>query len=187
MPPTTDDVLMDKQKLKKILFATSAKDDQELFHQVVNTPFTLKVDAAFLFLGIVVLLIVNEKTGLIDRVALSNTELAENTTRVSYVPFEQIKIPLDEPDNIIAKAVRSGKPQDTTDWKFLFTPALTPEQARINQASAGIAYSAVYPFQARGGGALIFSYYQYASEIGEPQRRFMKEYIKLVDKKLHQE
>ena len=104
---------------------------------------------------------------------------------VSYVKFEEIKIPADYHNgNIIAKAIQTGKPQDTTDWKFLFEPALTPEQARINQASAGIAYSAVYPFTARGGGAMIFSYYQYASEIGEPQRKFMSEYIKLVEQKL---
>ena len=184
MSTEADDRLMDPAKLKKLLNAP-AKDDKQLFRHIVDTPFEFKVDAAFLFLGITVLLFANNETGMIDRVALSNTELARNTTEVSYIPFEEIKIPLDYHDgNIIAKAIQSGQPQDTTDWKFLFAPAMTPEHARINQASAGIAYSAVYPFKARGGGAMIFSYYQYASEIGEPQHRFMKNYIALVDKRL---
>lgn len=184
MSAKTDAKLMDAVKLKRLL-DVSVSDERELFRLVVDTPFELKVDAAFLFLGITVLLLANKATGMIDRVALSNTELAKNTTDVSYVPFEEIKIPLDNHEgNIIAKAIQSGKPQDTTDWKFLFDPALTPQQARINQASAGIAYSAVYPFSARNGGAMIFSYYQYASEIGEPQHKFMKNYISLVDERL---
>lgn len=121
---------------------------------------------------------------MIDRVALSDTDLARSTTRVSVVPFEEIKIPLEHPENIIATAIRTGEPQDTIDWKFLFEPALTPEQARINQASAGIAYSAVYPLKFNGGAAMIFSYFQYASEIGNEQRNFMEMYSKLVSARL---
>jgi len=132
-------------------------------------------------------LLANPKTGKIDRVALSNTELAKNTTDVSYVPFEKIKIPLNDPENIIAKAIRSGQPQDTTDWKYLFTPAMTAEQARINQASGGIAYSAVYPLiGARDGGAMIFSYFQYMSNIGQSQKDFMKHYSQLAANSLKQ-
>lgn len=163
-----------------------ATDDKALFQAIVNTPFTnLKMETAFLFLGICVLLQVNKKTGAIDRVALSNTELAKNTTKVSSVPFHEIKSTLTHDENIIARAIKTGQPQDTTDWKFLFAPALTAEQARINQASGGIAYSAVYPLKSRDGGAIIFSYFQYLSEIGEPQHEFMRTYAAFVDKYLH--
>lgn len=164
---------------------TEAKDDKELFQCIVNTPFqALRLETAFLFLGIVVFLQVNKKTGLIDRVALSNTELAQNTTEVSVVPFSEIKIPVDHDENIISRAIQTGKPQDTTDWKFLFEPAMSAEQARLNQASGGIAYSAVYPLPARHGGAMIFSYYQYQSEIGKPQQDFMQMYAAIVNKYL---
>jgi hypothetical protein len=139
---------------------------------------------AFLFLGIVVLLQVNKKTGEIDRVALSNTELAKNTTDVSYKKFDEIKIPLDDKTNIIATAIQTGEPQETDDWQYLFTPVLTPEQARINQASGGIAYSAVYPLKSRDGGALIFSHFQYSENIGTPQHEFMEKYTALVDEAL---
>lgn len=170
--------------LREALAADFASD-KELFQAVVNAPFEHnKVASAFMFLGIVVLLQVNKKTKTIDRVALSDTELAKNTTEVSIVPFEQIKIPLDYADNIISQAVRKGEPQDTTDWKFLFAPALASKQARINQASAGIAYSAVYPLSARDGGALIYSYYQYQEAIDEAQQGFMSTYTSIVNQSL---
>lgn len=162
--------------------------DSDLFTSIVNTPFLqLRMETAFMFLGITVLLQVDKENGAINRVALSNTELAKNTTDVSFVPFHEIKIPLIHDENIISRAIQTGEPQDTTDWKFLFEPALTPEQARINQASGGIAYSAVYPLKSRDGGAMIFSYFQYLSEIGNSQKEFMRDYVALVDKKLAEE
>jgi hypothetical protein len=177
---TSKQPAIDYSKLNHLLLSAQ-DDDQQLFHQIVNAPFTYRVETAFLFLGIVVLLLINEETGMIDRVALSETELARNTTDVSYVPFNEIKIPVDDTQNIVAKAVQTGEAQDTTDWKYLFTPALTAEQARINQASGGIAYSAVWPLKARSGGAMIFSYYQYQGEIGVMQHEFMQHYSLLAD------
>ncbi|HET6925147.1 MAG TPA: hypothetical protein VFH39_04920, partial [Candidatus Saccharimonadales bacterium] len=162
-------------------YLQSATDDDHLFTKIVNAPFSDPVPAAFVFLGIVVLLQVNKRTKTIDRVALSETDLARNTTEVSVVPFHDIAIPLDHYENIIAHAIASGEPQDTTDWKFLFEPALSPEQARINQASAGIAYSCVFPLTARDGGAMIFSYFQYQHDIDSKQMEFMRRYSALVD------
>lgn len=179
---TTNLHAIDYEVLKKQLAITNT--DAELFNAIVNVPFDYKVETAFFFLGIIVLLQVNKKDGTIERKALSNTELAKNTTEVSVVPFSEIKIPVDYTKNIIADAIASNEPRDTIDWRFLFEPALTAEEARINQASAGVAYSAVYPLKARDGGALIFSYYQYKSEIGQSQKDFMQKYSTLVDKQL---
>jgi hypothetical protein len=179
MAGNLESIEVDYAKLKEIL--DTATTDTELFKAIVNAPFQFKIEMTFLFLGIVVLLQVNKATGKIDRVALSNTELAKNTTDVSYKKFHEIKIPLSDESNIIAKAIQSGESQETDDWQYLFTPALTPEQARINQASGGIAYSAVYPLKSRDGGALIFSYFQYSENIGPPQHQFMEKYTALVD------
>jgi hypothetical protein len=176
----TDIPTISYDALRKALDSTK-KNDADLFRAIVNTPFDFPVETAFMFLGIIVLLQVDASTGEVNRVALSNTELAKNTTNVSYVPFSEIKIPLEHPKNIISCTIRKGEPHDTTDWRYLFEPALTPEQARMNQASGGIAYSAVYPLKSRDGGALIFSYFQYAQNIGDVQRDFMEQYSKLVD------
>ncbi len=172
----------DYNSLKAILADASTED---LYRTIVNAPFRDKLKTTFLFLGIIVLTLVDPETGTIQRVALSETELAKNTTEVSLVPFNEIKIPADHPENILAKAIKTNEPQDTTDWKFLFEPAMTPDQARINQASGGIAYSAVYPLTIKGGGALIFSYFQYLHEIGDKQRDFMENYAKIVTDRLN--
>jgi hypothetical protein len=162
----------------------AAQSTDQLYQAIVNTPFVKPFETAYLFLGIVVFLKVNRIEGTIDRIALSRTELAKNTTDVSVVPFESIKIPIDDQENIIAIAIRTNQIRDTTDWKFLFSPTLTPEAARINQASGGIAYSAVCPLDAGDGAALIFSYYQYQGDIGQAQHEFMKTYRDLVNNKL---
>lgn len=175
--PHIDCALLQKQLLL-------AKSDKELFQQIVNAPFIYNVEVAWFFLGIIALLLVNKETGTINRIALSNTELAKNAVQVSVIPFKKIKIPVNYPENIIAQAIKSGEPRDTTDWKFLLAPILKPDEARINQASAGIAYSAVYPLQARDGGALIFSYYQYQQSIGLEQRDFMEDYTRIVTEAL---
>lgn len=166
--------------MKKLISESDSTETRNKL--IVNSPFEYKVAATFLFLGIVVLLLVDDDGKYINRVALSNTELAKNTTEVSYVPFNEIKIPVDHHENIISLAIRSGKPQDTTDWKYLFEPALTPEQARLNQASGGIAYSAVYPLvNVKPGAAMIFSYFQYQQHIGSPQHEFMERYSSVVN------
>lgn len=176
---TDDGDSMDYEAIKKSI--QSAKNQNEQNQLIVNTPFDYKLASALLFLGIIVLLEVDDDGTSIKRIALSNTELANNTTKVSVVPFSEIKIPLNNKQNIISKTIRTQKCHDTIDWKFLFEPALTPEQARLNQASGGIAYSAVYPLKEVGkGAALIFSYFQYPQEIGRAQHDFMEQYSNLV-------
>lgn len=180
MVPGSDEITIDLERMQQALQQPTS--DSELFSAIVDTPFTTHmVESALMFLGIVVLLLVNEETGKIDRVALSSTELAQRTTEVSVIPFNEIKIDLEDAENIIAAAIRTGEMHDTTDWHFLFTPALKPEEARINQANAGIAYSAVHPFAARHGGALIFSYFQYKDGVGQMQHDFMEQYTQLVN------
>jgi len=160
----------------------ACKTDNELLDTIVNAPFTaLKVETAFLFLGIIVLLLVDKEAGTINRIALSNTDLAKATKEVSVKRFEDIVIPLNYTKNCIARAISTGVPDTTTDWKDLFVPALKSAEARINQANAGIAYSAVYPLNARDGGAMIFSYYQYPDHIGHTQAEFMSHYASLVE------
>lgn len=170
---------MDYTKLDAILAKATTR--AELQQIIVNAPFGQKLETAMMFLGIIVLLVVNKETGTIDRVALSNTELAQNTTTVSVKEFSDIKIPVGHADNIIAQAIASGEPRETTDWENLFVPELSAEEARLNQASGGIAYSAVYPLTGVcDGAAMIFSYYQYAHEIGEEQHAFMKRYSQMA-------
>lgn len=160
---------------------SAAKSDAALYKRIVNAPFTTKIDATMLDLGIVVFLLVNKKTGNIDRVALSDTNPAKGAVNISDKPFKEIKIPASYTQNIIAKAIATHKTQATSDWKYLFIPDLSPASARFNQAAAGIDCSYVYPLQARDGGALIFSFYQQMPDIGDRHKAFMTQYSKLVN------
>jgi hypothetical protein len=161
-----------------------AQNDAELFEAIVNSPFLDPLEATHLDLGIIVFLQVNKKQKTIDRIALSNTDLAKGAVRVSAKPFKAIKIPLDHSENLIAETIRTKQPHQTGDWQYLFTPALTPSQARMNQSGAGIECSMVYPLTKREGGALIFSFFQPPQNITEQHRTFATEYTELVNNAL---
>jgi hypothetical protein len=159
-----------------------AKSSSSLYKAIVNAPFNSKINVTKLGLGIIVLLLVNESKQVIERTALSTTYHAAGAVKASEKPFKAIKIPLHYPDNLIAKAIDTGKPQATSDWQYLFVPVLTKEQARYNQDGASIACSEVWPLSAGSGGALIFSYYNPAPL--KERREFMQQYVELVNNHL---
>jgi hypothetical protein len=170
-------------KLKELL--AQADSDKKLFETIVNAPFHDRRETTFLGLGILVFMIVNERTGMIDRIALSETEFAAGAVEHSAKPFKEIKIPVDNKDNIIAKAIRENKPQLSADWSLFFVPALAPKDARFNQAGAGIGCSIVYPLQ--GGeikGAITYSFYLYPDDIEVKQQSFMRDYSNMVSDEL---
>lgn len=166
-------------------FLDQARNSQELYERVVNGAFLDRRLSTLLGLGITVLLLVNKKERTIDRIALSETELAQGTLDITVKPFRAIKIPLSYKGNFIAEAIRSGRYQQTSDWQYLFAPALSPEEARLNQAGGGIGCSFVYPLKdVPGGGAMIFSYFITLSKIEPIHREFMFRYTKLAGYKL---
>lgn len=161
------------------------KDGAQLLETIVNAPFCDKAQTTSLGLGIVVLLLVDKTTRTIDRIALSRTEHADGAVSFSAKPFKEIKIPLDYDKNIISKAIATGEYQMTDDWQYMFIPALTPQEARFNQAGAGIGCSVVYPLSGvRDGGGMIFSYYEPLECINSSHHDFMKAYVELVAESL---
>jgi hypothetical protein len=169
--------------LREIL--NTAKGDKDLFETIVNAPFTDRRRAALLGLGIIAFLLVDKKTGLIHREAISDTDFARGAARMATKPFKDIKVPINYKGNFIAEAIRSERYQQTSDWQYLFAPDLTPEESRLNQAAAGIACSFVYPLiYARSGGALVFSYYLPVDKIETEHHSFMRTYSKMVTNSL---
>lgn len=168
--------------LASIRQSFSESPEEELTTLVVNAPFQHKMQTVMMGLGIIVLLIYDESDGLIHRVALSKTEMAEGTVKLSDKKFEEIKIPISYPTNIIAKAIRDQKPYNTVDWRYLFEPALTAEQARFNQTGGTIACSYVYPLHFDGHkGAMIFSFFQHPEHSMTNPTEFMQAYADLAD------
>ena len=166
-------------EMKNSLASSSSQDD--LFYKIVNLPFDDKLLCTFYDLGIMVLLQVNPVTETIDRVALSDTELAKGAVKLSAKQFHEIKIPISQKNNIISDAIRLNEFKCTEDWAPMFNPVLTSRQARLNQANAGIECSLVYPLSSRNGGALIYSFYQPQANITNEHLAFVAKYADLVD------
>lgn len=167
-------------ELSKILHLPRPK--KELAQIIVDAPFHNKLHTTTLDLGMISLMVINKKTGTIDYNAISDTDPARGSSKMSPIPFNQVKIPLDYKSNCIVTAIKTGKLQKTSDWKQLFAPALSAESARFNQTGGGIACSFVQPLTCKnGGGAMIFSYYQSLDDIdNDIHHRFMSKYTELV-------
>jgi hypothetical protein len=164
-----------------IIEIEKSKNISKLYENIVNLPFKNKLLSTAHDLGIVVYLQVNKITKTIDRIALSDTDLAKNAVKVSAKKFHDIKIPLAEKNNIICNAIKVKKPKITDDWTCLFNPVLSSEEARLNQTNAGIECSIVYPIKANGGGALIYSFYQPQNLITNEHMDFVERYSSLVN------
>src|SRR5687767_7097737 len=114
---------MNYRELKKHL--DNCKTESELLNKIVNLPFEYRLQSAQLLLGIISLVFVNQKTGTIDRIALSETEFANNVKNISIIDFKDIKIDINSKENITAAAIRDQRPKDTTDWNDLLVPVIS--------------------------------------------------------------
>jgi hypothetical protein len=163
----------------------AATDDSTLYQIIVDAPFAYKLETTYLFLGTILLLLINPAQTAIELVALSDTEHAVGTLGMtSHLP-EDITIPVDYPTNIVATAIRLGVPQSTADWHDAFVPSMTAQEARFNQAGGAISYSAGYPLHGSPRkGALLFSFYQYPDAIQSTQHDFMRRYSQIVAQQL---
>lgn len=162
------------------------KFKQDKYQTIVDVPFLDAYESTKLDLGIVVLLLVNKHNKTIDRVALSDTEPAKGAVSISTISFEEIKIPLGDEENAIAKAIDSQTHQIVSDWKYLFTPVMDEISARHNQSGAGIGCSLVYPLLAadKSFGAMIFSFFQPPENLRKRHFKFAERYAALVSETL---
>lgn len=166
-------------QLEKVLGET--KTTGQLYQKLVNLPFADRKRVTMMGLGHMIFALVNKKTQTIDRIALSNTESAHGAVNYSVLPFKAIRIPLSNRENYIGIAIRTKKIMSTTDWKYTFTPILTAQEARFNQAGAGVGCSVVYPLSDVGdGAAFVFSFYEPLERIGQFQHGFMRRYTDLA-------
>lgn len=173
------------KSLEDFLLSLKPKAKQELFQAVVDAPFKDQLEITNFDLGITVLLLKNNKAGMVDRIALSKTKMAEGAVKMSAKPFKSIRIPADNQQNIINKAISTGKLQKTSNWHDLFVPELTQQQAAFNQSGAGIECSLVCKLGIKDGGAMIFSFYQPLENLDKVHYLFARRYSKLAEKTLN--
>ncbi len=160
------------------------KTDKQLFSKIVNAPFSTTTKGMPLGLGLIVLVLVNQETNTVDRIALSDTEPARGAVDFSVKAFNQINIPMTQKENLLVKAIVKNSWQETEDLKDTFIPVLSPTEARFNQAGAGVGSTVIYPLNARERGALSFSYVIPLKDISDMHHKFMKSYADIVDRVL---
>lgn len=161
-----------------------AKNDSQLFDAIVNAPFKDKWNSTQLGLGFLSFVLVNKKNMTVDRTSISNTEAAKGAINITVKPYHELIVPLSAHNNYVVEAIKTGQPKQTNDWCKLLTPALKPEEARLNQAGAGIATSFVYPLGARDGAAIIYQYFIPLSKITNEHKDFMSRYAHLISQAL---
>lgn len=166
-------------RLQKIILDTL--DFNQVVQRIVDG---LLSELGYLQLGyrIVVLTLVNEETGLLERISLSQTHEAEMAQQVSAVPFHDIKIPLSSSNNLLVKALMEKRPFVTKSWPEIFTPVLTVEQATTNQQASGIKTSMIYPVVVRGKGigVLIFSLIKDEAEVSDQEKELIRGFTDVV-------
>lgn len=154
---------------------------EDVVGKVVNSVLG---ELGYLQLGyrIIVLGLINEQKGVVERVAISQTEEAKKAVALSPVPFKDIIIPLSEEENFCIKAMKTQQMLKTGDWYDFLRPVYTAEQAKALQQVIGIKTSLIYPlsFQGRSIGFLIFSIIKDDSEVKEDERDLLSGFTDLV-------
>jgi len=169
---------IDYAKLQLALEQAVSKDGDR-YAAIVNVPFSFTVAMAYLFLGIIMLVFVNEKRQAVQATAVAQTDFADNIDAMANIPAEAIFIPLTADTNLIIKAIKSGKPQASKDWSDLMRPVVPDEQARFLQASGGISFTAVHPLE-DSKGAIVYSFFRRETMDIPAQEDFMTHYTQQV-------
>jgi hypothetical protein len=175
---TADLATIDYDSLAALLAAATPTKNPAA---VVDVPFAHKVGMAYLFLGFICFYLVDETKKQLQLVAASGTEEYQRAVETYNFNPDDFHLCLEnDQENTLVQAVITESPKDTNDWTTLSRKGSLPEQVRLNQASSGIAYSAIYPFSTPKRGVLMYSFYQYPDKINDSQRTFMKKYTALA-------
>lgn len=177
--PQRKEIVQALWKLQKIILDTLD------FNQVVQrTVDGLLSELGYLQLGyrIIVLTLINEEKGVLQRISLSSTPEAARAQEASAIPFHDIEVPLNAQNNTLIRALTEKRPFVTQYWPDLFRPVLTDEQALKNQQAAGIKTSMVYPVVVRDKaiGILIFSMVKDISQVQEEEKELILGFTDIV-------
>jgi len=177
--PTARQSQMNFRELRRVL--EESRSNKDVYQAIVDKPFSQTVAAAELFLGFMCVFIGNPKKKQVKLMSSSDNDFYHQSIQGYNFDSKNYHLSyLSDSDNDIVKAILTGKPQFSDDWKSYTRRTSDPEQARLNQANGGIAVNAVYPLDIENGGALLFCFFNYQDSLGSAQKQFMKKYSHLV-------
>lgn len=98
-----------------------------------------------LFFATGVVGVIESATRTIRRVGVSSTKEATEAVKALSVPFDKIRISLDDPNNLMARVLREKKGVITDDIYDVLGPVLTREESKKIQNLMGTRTTVVYP------------------------------------------
>lgn len=107
-----------------------------------------------LYFGTAVVAILDAKKQVIRRVAVSQTEEGLEAIKALNVPFKDIEISVDDPDNLMSKALKTGKTFKTNKVYDVLRPVISPENSDIVQNIMKTKTTLVYPLFGSHGKAI---------------------------------
>lgn len=92
-----------------------------------------------------VLGILDPEKKVIKRISASQTKETQEAIEALSIPFSRIEIPQDDPDNLMAKALRENRPFVTSSIYDVLRPVLSAEEAAKIQRILGSRTTLIYP------------------------------------------
>ncbi len=129
-----------------------------------------------------VLAILDEKRGVLKRVAASNTQQANEAIKILSTPFEKIEISISDPNNIMAKAIREAKPFYSSDVYDVLGPVIPREEAAIVQKIMSTKTTLAYPILLKKNaiGVFIASTKKHYHELTPFELTIMDSFVNLI-------
>lgn len=129
-----------------------------------------------------VVAIIDEKKGVLKRIALSRTSGGIAASEALEVPFHKIEIPLDCEENITIKVIKANRPMVTRSLYDILGPAISRENADLVQKMMGTTTSIINPLVAAGRviGIFIVSMSKNQASLSEYEKEMISRFSRGV-------
>lgn len=127
-----------------------------------------------------VLALVDEKKGVLRRIAVSETAAGLAGKNALEVPFKSIEIKLTETENYCIRALHENRPLYTTNVYDVLRPVITVENAKIVQEKMGTKTTLIYPIYTKDNmpfGTFIVSMSKEYEKISEYEHQTIKNFV----------
>ena len=182
--PRSRETLAALWKIQKLILDTL--DFTQVVQKIVDS---IAIELDYLKLGYraVVLVLADEKAGVLKRVSMSQTSAAEAIMGAGKMTFDEIEVPLGATENFCVKTYIDHQIRITRDWKDILTPPMVEEEARRLQQVSAVKNSLVYPIMEREKciGVMIFSLEKEASEMSDEEKDLIQSFTDIVSLAVH--
>ena len=129
-----------------------------------------------------VLALIDEKSNMLKRVAMSNTITGIQAKKHLPVPYEQLEISLAYENNLSVKAAKNGKMYITHDLYDVFVPAFDRELSKKIQETVNIKTSFIYPVKVKGKtiGVIIVSVSRSENQVSLYEKETIEDLVDVV-------